>query len=341
MKTKVLAIIGFIAFILRLIGDVPDKLPTGSRALLQAYAFEMASEVKAGIGSVSIVGNGNTYFSRAARNGAHALELMASAKFTFSVENGNDPVYLWAQIEDEDGNVLISGSAQKSIVMSRFGFYQINDKQVEMEYSQSLPIHFPGVQSAYAFIRDENGKTIRRDFIPTRNNKILFPVALAGEVSLQIFASDESGEFREYVYYNDGWRNPEPTKVMTGIEAKVENTIFVTDSFINNVVLESKNGIGDNPLFVLTLNQNQLVNFFAMTSEGKFATGYYIKKDKGPIMRYEVPQGFEVAQDLEWGTYYVWFTWNDEEFKENKRWYAPPQNNGDGYGKGSEENPTY
>lgn len=341
MKKFIIGILGIITFVLRLFGEVPSSLPIGSRALLQAYAFENSAEAKAGIGSASAISGGNTYFSKSVRNGSHAIEVLRTARFTFNVENVKNPANLWAQIEDKDGNVLMSGSDQKEVVMSQFGFYQVKDKALPMSYSPSLPIRFPGVQYAYVYIRDEEGKTIRQDNVPVRNGNILFPSAIAGEVSLKVAAVDESGKWVEYLYSKDGWRNVDPDRVFSGLEPKVENTAFVTDSHLNNVIVDSKNGYGNNTLFVLTLNQNQLVNFFAMTSEGYLATGYYIKKDKQPVNYWEIPKGFEVAHDLEWGTYYVWFTWNKDEFQEYQQWYSPPQNDGDGYGKGSSKNPTY
>jgi hypothetical protein len=343
MKKFIVGILGIITFIFRLFGDVPSSLPFGSRELLQAYALQNTAEARAGIGSDSIVGGNNaTYFTRKVANGVQGIEALRSAMFSFNIENPKDSVYLWSQLTDNDGNVLVGGSSSKMTVKSDVGVYRLTDKKVVMSYSDKLPIIFPGAQAAQVFIHNEKGETIRRDDVKVQNGKILFPVALAGKVSLLVYVENSEGRWEGNLYKNDGTLKVKPDSVVSGIESQIDNTVFVTDSDLNNVVMKSDGGMGNNTLFVLTLNKRRNEHFFAQTSEGYFFTGYNIMKAGETIPKnWVTPKQYEVAQDLNEGVYYIWFTWNESEFKSYQLWYAPPQNDGGGYGKGSEENPTY
>jgi len=326
MKKFIIGIISILAFTVGLLGDVPKSLPIGSRALLQAYALQNTAVVQAGIGSDSMIGGDNTtYFTRRVSNGVQGIEALRSAKFSSSVENPNDPVILWSQLSDKDGNVLASGRSSKKTVKSDAGVYRLTDNKVTMYYSSDiLPIVYPDAQMAYVFIRNEKGETVSQDNIKVKNGKILFPVALAGKASMMVYVENSEGRWEGNLYMADGSLKVKPDSVVGGIEPQIDNTVFVTDSHLNNVVIKSEGGMGDNTLFVLTLNKKKNEHFFAKTSEGHFFTGYYIMKAGEEAKWWPTPKGFEVSQELGDGIYYIWFTWDENEFQEYERYYEPP-----------------
>ena len=344
MKKFIVGILSIFAFIHGLFGDVPSSLPIGSRQLLQAQALQNAAVANAGGWSSSTLGgNGNiTYSTRKVANGIQGLEALKTMMFSFNIENPKDPVTLWSQLVDKDGNVLVNGRSTKNTVKSEPGVYGLVDNRVVMYYSDKLPIVFPEAQAAYVSIRNEKGETIREDSVKVQNGKILFPVALAGKSSLVVYTEDSTGGWVANLYKSDGSLSVKPDSVKSGIDPLIDNTVFVTDSHLNNVIVNSEGGKGNNPLFVLTLNKKTGVNFFATTSEGYFSTGYYVMKaGESTPKKWETPKGFEVVQELADGVYYIWFTWDQNEFQEYQQWYAPSQDNGGDYGLGHGQDPTY
>ncbi|MDO8571402.1 MAG: hypothetical protein Q7R79_01875 [bacterium] len=309
--------------------SVPSKLPTGSVGEIQAYALEHTSQVRAGVGSESQVnGSRRTYVDKRINGAGAALALLASSSFEFNVENPKDDVYLWVWLYDDDDNAVVYGDARKKLVVAKGGNYRPEDLKITLRYAEFVPIAISDLRSAYVAIQDDKGKTIRHDRIEVRNGKMVYPVALAGNAPIHLFIGDD---YTEYLYSKDGLQKL-PEQVNTGgVDVSIDHTLFITDGNVNKVVVPSENGRGYNYVIELTLTKAQPVQFFAQTSEGASSTGYIIKKKGGAPVPWTVPKGYEVVQQLAEGTYYIWFSWDPQDFEPYDLYYAPPDNGG---GKG-------
>lgn len=342
MKKFILSILGILVFIHGIFGEAPKSLPIGSRQALQAFALQSVRSVEAGIGSQSIVGNNNQpYISKKVSNGLQALDVIRKANFSYTVENPQDTVSLYVNILDEDGSTILYGNSTKKTTVFGPGFYKPVDTDIKLYYQMdNISIPFPEAYAANAFVRNDKGETIRQDNLRVKNGKIFFPAGLVGQVSVRVFTADASGKGAQYLYAKDGGLKQSIDMVsFVGMTPTVDNTVFVTDADLNNAVIKSQNGFGDNTLYVVTLNKARNLLLFAKTTEGAYCNGFSIMKagDTKPAS-WPIPKGYEVAQNLTDGVYYIWFSWDPKDFTEYKIPYAVP---GDGYGKGFEENPTY
>lgn len=250
---SIIALLFTISFSWAQAQTVPDKLPIGSYAELQAYAWEQAAYIGAWASTSSQIGgkggDGRNYLWVQYTNQPvmvdGVLSTIANARCELDTLYLNW-VYAQAGIYDTNGNALFQGYGG---VKPNYptGGVSYNKVDLPLALSDYIPILLPGVQWMYLVERDENGNPIRYISLDEygAENGFRFPSYFAGKYGEIVVTTTNGAQF---AYSLKGGKKIEPTHLQVeftsvrikGMRSYVDQTNVVM-SVTGEELMEGKN----------------------------------------------------------------------------------------------------
>ena len=208
-------------------------LPIGSEGALKAYALEQVTSGQINISSPSMVAsqNDSTYFNAKGSPG-DIVRQFSQCQFRFATYRTNDPVYVSANLHDEDWNTYFWGFEKGKVTVydsSPYGKFSIS--YLNMRLVDDVPIKVKGVRFAEIIHRDDDGNILWYEYPNVADGLIFFPKKSAGQNGeLKVSTLDQDGKILEYVFSLNGGSQIPTTAVEGSLWAEIENSKEANDT---------------------------------------------------------------------------------------------------------------
>ena len=307
----------------------PLQLPfLVSRSVLGTFAVESAALAQAGISASTE--NFATYQCVAIQSNhtsADILNALSSIHPSIGVDNVNDPLHLWLQVQNADGDILFYGNDSGWAVYGPGGYY-LPTFNVTLVLADSIPISFSSpVSDAYMRYTDASGQTQGSNPLYVRGNKVYFNTDDVGSGDLVVDLKD--GTHLVYDLRNGG-RETSAVMLTGGHQsATIEGFVGVTVTGVTNIVdiVKSSNGIVYNHAYELNVvvpgNATVPVTLSIRSSEGYYPIGFMVRQ-RGTTNWQNAPAGSAI--NFGGTVWYVIPVWNPQQLSE------PTPNQNGGYG---------
>ena len=307
----------------------PLQLPfLVSRSVLRTFAVETAASLQAGLSaSTETFGSYQSISIPTNHTSVDILNALSTIHPSISVDNVNDPLYLWLQVQNADGDSLFYGNGS-GYAMSGPGGYYLPTFNITLVLADSIPITFATpIADAYMRYTDASGQTQGSYPIYFRGNKVYFNTDDVGSGDLVVDLKD--GNHLVYDLRNGGRETN--TVMMTGghQSATIENFVGVTVTGTTNIVdtIKSINGIGYNHSYELNVvvpgNVTVPVTLSIESIEGYHPIGFMVRQ-RGTTNWQNMPAGSAINFGAT--VWYVVPVWNPQQLSE------PTPNQNGGYG---------
>lgn len=207
-------------------------LPISSEGALKAYALEQVTAGQINLSSASMVTseNDSTYFDAKGSPG-DIVRQFSQSQFHFSTYKTSDPVYVNANLHDDDWNTYFWGfETGKVTVYNSSSYGKFSVSYLNMRLVNDVPIKVKGANSAEVVYRDKDGNILWTEYLTVSNGLVFFPKKYTGKNGeVKINAIDQNGQNLQYVYSLKG--SPLPaTSVDGSLWAEIENYKEATDA---------------------------------------------------------------------------------------------------------------
>jgi len=316
-------------------------LPITSVEQLGTYAIDRAVMASAGVSQYLPAGSGITVAitNSTARGISNAI---ASIKHSFEIPNPADPIYPWANVVDNDWDLLFWGGQTVHLVTAKGG-YDLPPEfgKFKLQLADEVPIKVAGLIQALVYLRDTSGRIVSGGYqLRVQNGKLYFPWRLC-ETNAIVAGYVQTSE-SDY-----GWRYWDvrsgttitPEQLSGVFETMIEGIVSATDGPAI-VRIESVGGVGKNKALEFYSTGKQFSAAQFQTTEGGWPLGAWVRR-KGSL----IPTWYPVApstDDSRWilfptqagAIYYVIPEWDPSVLSPPREpWYPPNYGWGEG-GKG-------
>lgn len=244
-------------------------LPIGSEGALKAYALEQVTCGQISLSSSSMLAsqNDSTYFNAVGSPG-DIVRQFSQCQFRFSTYKTSDPVYVNADLRDDDWNRYFWGFETGQVkVYSSSSYGRFSISYLNMRLVDDVPIKVKGVKFAEIIVRDSDGNILWSEYLNVSDDLIFFPKKYTnqnGEIKLGV--TDENGQYLEYIYSLKGSQIP-TTSVEGALWAEIENYKEANDAgsaetaefwVVGNGMVEDINNSSP-PVIKVTINKARKV----------------------------------------------------------------------------------
>jgi hypothetical protein len=324
--------------------SVPSAMPMlQSKDTLRTYAVEQSARASASISAVLPSGNNAYGFVAVSPTVAGISNSIRAIPLSVDVVNPNDSLFLWASVQNSDGDELFVGYKQFSLFLDKAGYSLPSDYgNVNLALSDNVPIRISGAQAASLYITGNNGKTTTEYSLNVHDGKVYFPRQLAGTNAtlgvFRLYSLSDGSYTNSWNYWDVASGNMvQSTRFVATIQAGIQGIVSMTDTNLVFLPVTSVNGIGNNITveYISSGLQNATVVF--VTTEGKSFVGAYVRK-AGTTQQWLYPVSAPVGKasyipNIQFGNgvYYIIPVRNQGDLMQPSDPYYPPDNSG---GKG-------
>ncbi len=246
-------------------------LPIASEGALKAYALEQVTTGQINISSPSMLAspNDSKYFNAVGSPG-DIVRQFSQVQFRFRTYKKSDPVYVSADLRDNDWNIYFYGFETGKVTVygnSQYGRFSIS--YLSLRLVDDVPIKVKGVKFAEITHRDKDGNILWYEYPTVSDGLIFFPKKYAGQNGeLKVVTTDQDDNTLEQVFsLSEGTQIP-TTSVDGYLWAEIENYKEANDAgyadttelwVTGSTIVENLDNSSP-PVIKVTLNKARKVN---------------------------------------------------------------------------------
>ena len=310
----------------------PASLPIGSHLALMSYAKGAVAGASAYGGSGAIMLPDGRSWAQVATNhpDIRVIEkLLAKETLTFHIVDTEATYFFYGDLYDDAGHELFWGSSQFKLVDMKGPGWSVPTNATKVEVtmvSWAIPIHIPGVQSAYAVVTEADGNRYYVGLRVEGDGYVFFPPSLTG-----LATQGWSGQMvlmggGSSAVYDMPTGDNQPTVVFdAAVQSSIKGLVTLDDPAQIISTPATVNGQGTNPLYQVAVTSSKSIKLYGMTSEGQIAKGVWVRQVGMPAVYYPITLGTSLSLPFSAGVWDVWFEYPDA-FPETPS--IPPYNDG-------------